>query len=82
MAGGTEALLKRAKALKKAEEVQLALHLVDFVLDNPETADLKDAHELKAELLQAKAEQTTSFIAHNIFMNGARRESQVARELK
>ncbi|MGQ9720948.1 MAG: alkyl sulfatase dimerization domain-containing protein [Candidatus Jordarchaeum sp.] len=82
LAGGPEALLNRAKTLKKAGEVQLALHLVDFVLDNPETADLKDAHELKAELLQAKAEQTTSFIAHNIFMNGARRESQVARKLK
>ncbi len=79
---GTEALLNRAKELRKAGEIQLALHLVDFIIYNPETAGLKEAHELKAELLQAKAEQTTSFIARNIFLNGARRERHFTREAK
>lgn len=76
---GTEALLNRAKTLKEAGEIQLALHLVDFIIYNPETTSLKEAHELKAELLQAKAEQTTSSIGRNIFLNGARREYQLAK---
>lgn len=80
LAGGPEALLNRAKALKEAEEIQLALHLVDFILYNSETAGLTAAHELKAELLQAKADQTTSLISRNIFMNGARQQRQFARE--
>jgi alkyl sulfatase BDS1-like metallo-beta-lactamase superfamily hydrolase len=71
LAGGPEALLSRAKTLKKAGETQLALHLVDFVLDNPETASLKEAHILKADLLQARADEEPSFIARNIFANGA-----------
>ncbi|MFB0561494.1 MAG: alkyl sulfatase dimerization domain-containing protein [Candidatus Lokiarchaeia archaeon] len=79
LAGGPEILLNRAKALKEAEEIQLALHLVDFVLDNPETSNLKDARDLKADLLQARADAEPSFIARNIFLNGARRERQFAR---
>ena len=71
LAGGPEALLNRAKALKETGEAQLALHLVDFVLDNPETAGLKEAHVFKADLLQARADEKPSFIARNIFANGA-----------
>jgi len=70
LAGGPEALLNRAKTLKEAGETQLALHLVDFVLDNPETASLREAHVLKADLLQARADEEPSFIARNIFANG------------
>jgi len=82
LAGGPEALLNRAEALKEAGETQLALHLVDFVLDNPETASLKEAHGLKADLLQAKADAEPSFIARNIFATSARRERQAAGEGK
>jgi alkyl sulfatase BDS1-like metallo-beta-lactamase superfamily hydrolase len=82
LAGGPEALLNRAKALKEAGEIQLALHLVDFILNNSETASLKDAHELKSDLLQAKADVESSFIARNILLNGANRERQIAREAK
>ncbi|MEX2705865.1 MAG: alkyl sulfatase dimerization domain-containing protein [Candidatus Freyrarchaeum guaymaensis] len=67
LAGGPEALLSRAKALKEAGEIQLALHLVDFVLDNPETSDLSEAHSLKADLLEIRASVEPSFIARNIF---------------
>jgi alkyl sulfatase BDS1-like metallo-beta-lactamase superfamily hydrolase len=82
LAGGPEALLNRAKALKEAGEIQLALHLVDFVLNNSETASLKKAHELKADLLQAKADSEQSFIARNIILNDASRERQIARGAK
>lgn len=82
LAGGPEALLSRAKALKEAGEIQLALHLVDFVLDNPETSDLSEAHSLKADLLEARASVEPSFIARNIFTRGARLERQATREGK
>jgi len=82
LADGPEALLNRAEALKETGETQLALHLVDFVLDNPETASLKEAHGLKADLLQAKADAEPSFIARNVFATGARRERQAAGEGK
>jgi alkyl sulfatase BDS1-like metallo-beta-lactamase superfamily hydrolase len=82
LASGPEALLTRAEALKEAGETQLALHLVDFVLDNPETASLKEAHNLKAQLLQAKADAEQSFIARNIFIHGTSMERQAAGEEK
>jgi len=82
LAGGPEALLNRAKALKEAGEIQLALHLVNFVLDNPESASLEEAHGLKADLLQARADTEPNFIAHNIFATAARRERQAGCEGK
>jgi len=82
LAGGPGALLKRAKALKEAGKTQLALHLVDFVLDNPKNAGLKEAHVLKADLLQARADEEPSFIARNIFTNSARLELQATGEGK
>ncbi len=78
LAGGPEALLNRAEALKEAGEIQLALHLVDFVLDNPETAGLEEAHGLKVDLLKARADAEPSFIARNIFAASARRERPAA----
>jgi alkyl sulfatase BDS1-like metallo-beta-lactamase superfamily hydrolase len=82
LAGGPEALLNRAETLKEAGEIQLALHVVDFILDNPETASLKEAHGLKADLLQARADAEPSFIARNIFATSARREHQASGEGK
>jgi alkyl sulfatase BDS1-like metallo-beta-lactamase superfamily hydrolase len=82
LAGGPEALLNRAEAMKEAGETQLAIHLVDFILDNPETASLKEAHDLKAELLQSRADAEPSFIARNIFATSARRERQASGEGK
>jgi len=82
LTGGPEALLNRSKILKEAGEIQLALHLVDFVLDDPETAGLKEAHRLKADLLQARANAESSLIARNIFANRANREWQATDEDK
>jgi hypothetical protein len=43
---------------------------------------LKEVHVLKADLLQARAEEEPSFIARNIFINGVRLELQAAGEGK
>lgn len=71
LAGGPGDVLARAGALGKGGDVQLALHLVDFVLDAG--AGLRrEALELKMELLQALAEGERSLIARNIFLAGVR----------
>lgn len=80
-AGGAGPLLERARSLRDAgglHNVQRALHLVDFVLfgEGEEGAQAKEAHALKADLLEARAEAEPSFIARNIFRNGARREKE------
>ncbi len=83
LSGGAGPLLERGRALKDEgglRNVQRALHLVDFVLfgegeDSPSAAE---AHALKAELLEARAEVEPSFIARNIFRVGANREREAA----
>jgi alkyl sulfatase BDS1-like metallo-beta-lactamase superfamily hydrolase len=84
VAGGAGPLLERARALLAEgglRNVQRALHLVDFVLFGEGEGGLSahEAHALKADLLQARAEVEPSFIARNIFRNGANRELEAAR---
>jgi len=73
LSGGTGPILDRARDLARSgtvEDVQRALHLVDFVLfhgDGP----LAEAHTLKAELLDARAAHERSFVAHNILASAA-----------
>lgn len=67
LAGGPDKVLDRARAIAKGGDTQLALHLVDFVLDGgaePRT----DALELKGEFLNRLADREESFIARNIFL--------------
>jgi len=64
------ALLQRARALQAAGDVQLALHLVDFVIDG-DSSRRDEALQLKSALLGARADAEPSFIARNIFRNGA-----------
>jgi len=83
LAGGAAPLLERARALKDKgglRNVQRALHLVDFVLfgEGEDGPSARQAHALKAELLEARAEVEPSFIARNIFRNGATREREAA----
>ncbi len=70
LAGGADALLVRAEQLMGANP-QLALHLVDLTID----AGLEDhrarALGLKAELLEARAQEMESFISFNILNVGA-----------
>ena len=69
--GSPDRVLNRARALAREGKTQLALHLVDFVLDGgvePRT----DALEFKAECLNRIADEEKSFIARNIFLGGVR----------
>ncbi len=83
LAGGAGPLLERARSLMEEggpRNVQRALHLVDFVLfgeagDGPRA---REAHALKADLLQARGDAEPSFIARNIFRLGADREREAA----
>jgi alkyl sulfatase BDS1-like metallo-beta-lactamase superfamily hydrolase len=83
VAGGAGPLLERARALNAAggpRNVQRALHLVDFVLfgEGKDGPSAREAHALKADLLQARADAEPSFIARNIFRHGASREQEAA----
>jgi len=83
LAGGAGPLLERARALRDAgglRDVQRALHLVDFVLfgEGEDGPSAREAHALKAELLDGRAEVEPSFIARNILRNGASREREAA----
>ncbi len=68
---GTVPLLRRARDLQQNGDVQLALHLVDFILDASDAAAAAEALQLKSELLEARAALEPSFIARNILKNGA-----------
>ena len=73
LVGGTGPILERARALAGSDDVadlQLALHLVDFVLFHAD-GPLAEAHALKADLLDARAAQERSFVAHNILASAA-----------
>jgi alkyl sulfatase BDS1-like metallo-beta-lactamase superfamily hydrolase len=72
LAGSPGEVLDRARALARHGSTQLALHLVDFVLDGD--MELRtEALELKAECLSRLADEESSFIARNIFLGGVRR---------
>ncbi|HVN85084.1 MAG TPA: alkyl sulfatase dimerization domain-containing protein [Candidatus Binatia bacterium] len=71
-------LLQRAKEIR-GDDVQLALHLVDFVVHAGDHTHRRDALQLKSELLNARADIEPSFIARNIFRNGATRAAADAK---
>jgi alkyl sulfatase BDS1-like metallo-beta-lactamase superfamily hydrolase len=68
---GPEKLLERARALRQ-DNSQLALHLVDFVIDGGPAAQREEARALKADLLERRAREMESFISFNILNVGAR----------
>jgi alkyl sulfatase BDS1-like metallo-beta-lactamase superfamily hydrolase len=78
MAGGAAAVMARARELGDEGKVQLALHLVDLVLDAG-AGPRREALELKSSLLEDLASQEKSLIARNIFLGGVR---QIAKELQ
>ena len=71
MIGDPAKVLERARALGKEGRAQLALHLVDLVIDSNDRPG-GDALELKIELLKDLAEKERSLIARNIFLGGIR----------
>jgi alkyl sulfatase BDS1-like metallo-beta-lactamase superfamily hydrolase len=75
---GPAALLQRARVLQQTGAVQLALHLVDFVIDSGGAHTL-EAWQLKSDLLSARAADEPSFIARNILNNGATAAAEAAK---
>ncbi len=76
-------LIKRALALKASGEIQLALHLVDFVIKGAsQNQQKKEALLLKAELLDARAALEVNQIARNIMIVGAEEAEHMAKTLK
>ena len=74
LTGGTAPVMERARVLGASEEtaeIQRALHLVDFVIDSDAPEPQREALQLKSDLLAARAAIEPSFIARNIFRNGA-----------
>lgn len=68
---GRDALLNRAQQLAESNP-QLALHLVDHVIDAAAHAPDPAALQLKADLLETRAQEMESFISFNILNVGAR----------
>ncbi|MEW6554451.1 MAG: alkyl sulfatase dimerization domain-containing protein [Actinomycetota bacterium] len=78
LAGGADAVMDRARGLGDEGRAQLALHLVDLVLDVG-AEPRREALELKSSLLETLAAQEKSLIARNIFLGGVR---QITKELR
>lgn len=69
---GARELLARGQQLQKAGNIQMALHLADFLIKGTADSDTrKEALRLKSTLLDAKAEAEVNTIAKNIFLAGA-----------
>jgi len=78
---GVEKLMTEAKELYKAgglENIQLSLHLADFVIKGSDKTIRKEALALKSELLNARADAEPSYIARNIYRAGSTLAKQEA----
>jgi alkyl sulfatase BDS1-like metallo-beta-lactamase superfamily hydrolase len=75
--GGTADILARADELARGDAAaqQLALHLVDFVIDAGGD-DVVEARRRKAELLDTRAEGERSFVASNVLRSAATLERE------
>ncbi len=67
-----EQVLARAHQLRQDGDIQLALHLSDFVIKGSDDGTKRnEAMHLKADLLDARAADTQNFIAGNIMRTSA-----------
>lgn len=76
LSGGAGAVLARANELAakgERDSIQRALHLLDFVIEGagPESKEGKEARDVKADYLEARAKHEPSFIARNILSSAA-----------
>lgn len=77
---GGPALLERAAQLASAGNYQLALHLLDFVIDGTQdAAEKRQAMQLKSANLKQLAAIETSYISRSILSIGAERIEQEAK---
>lgn len=73
LVGSARPIVDRAAVLGRSSDVsdlQLALHLLDVVLEN-HGDEAHRASALKAEILEARAKHERSFVAHNILLSAA-----------
>jgi hypothetical protein len=69
---GPEKVTERVRQLQEEGNVQLALHLVDFIIRGAEDqAQRRKAMLLKADLLDIRAGEVRNFIAGNIMRTSA-----------
>ncbi|MDI7252242.1 MAG: alkyl sulfatase dimerization domain-containing protein, partial [Actinomycetota bacterium] len=71
LAGGGERVLARAKELEERGDLQLSLHLLDFILAGGGDGR-REAMKAKVRILERMAGEERSLIARNIFLAGAR----------
>ena len=76
--------LEQAKKTVEQGKLQLALHLLDVIINGTESENalLLEALKLKSKVLKQKADIETSFIATNIISNGALVLKPKIKELK
>jgi glyoxylase-like metal-dependent hydrolase (beta-lactamase superfamily II) len=80
---GPESLIKRAEVLSGNGNPQLALHLLDYVIDSGADKALKaQALQMKSVALKALAEAETSFISRSILFNGSLTAAEEANALE
>lgn len=71
---GSDPLLRRVDQLSQAGEHRMALHLLDFVIEGVEDADVKQcALRMKVAALEQLAAVETSFISRSILSSSAER---------
>lgn len=81
--GGDVQLIDHARKLQQEGDIQLALHLADFVIKGTENVSKrKEALLLKAQLLDARAGAETNSIAKNILLVGAEAAEHEASSLQ
>ena len=79
LAGGLDAVLARADALRAAGDHRMACHLVEFAaLASPGTAAV---HELRATIYAERSQQQISSMARNILNHAALASRQGKRDL-
>lgn len=71
MVGGEDKVLQRAGVLEEKGNLQLSLHLLDFVLAGGKEG-VEEAVKKKAAILERLAGEEKSLIARNIYLAGAR----------
>ena len=79
LAGGLDAVLARAAALKAEGNLRLACHLVEFaVIAEPES---KAVHDLRRDVYETRAKQEESSMSRNILNHAALASAQGKRDL-
>ena len=76
LAGGTSALLARARAESEAGNLRLACHLVDFA--GWAAPDDPDVHETRAAIYMARRKHESSLMSKGIFAAAARESEAIA----